>query len=85
MLLALLAPTACGGSSGADAPKDYPLVEQTAPAPVTTYEANAGTTCERTLATYHDGSMPTRRPVVIPAPPGLRAVAVTEHTTRVDE
>jgi hypothetical protein len=36
------------------------------------------------MATFHDGSQPTRRPVVIAPAPGLRAVAVTEHTTRLE-
>lgn len=41
-------------------------------------------TCERMLATYHDGSKPTRRPVVVPPAPGLRAQAVTPRRIRLE-
>jgi hypothetical protein len=56
----------------------------TLPALPTMYESEPSPSCERELATYHDGSQPTRRPVVIPPMPGLRAIAVSEHTTRVE-
>lgn len=56
----------------------------TLPALPTVYETDPSPTCERALATFHDGSQPARRPIVIPPAPGLRAVAVTEHTTRVE-
>jgi hypothetical protein len=36
------------------------------------------------MATFHDGSRPTRRPIVVPPAPGLRANAVTEHRTRLE-
>lgn len=54
------------------------------PALPTVYESDPSPTCERELATYHDGSKPTRRPVVIPPMPGLQAVAITRHTTRLE-
>ena len=56
----------------------------TLPALPTTYDSEPSRSCERVLATSHDGSQPTRRPIVIPPMPGLRAVAVSEHTTRVE-
>ena len=48
------------------------------------HEAAPGRACERATATYHDGSRPTKRTIAIPPPPGLRAVAITEHTTRLE-
>jgi hypothetical protein len=48
------------------------------------YEAEPSASCEREMATFHDGSRPTRRPIVIPPAPGLRAFAVTEHRTRLE-
>ena len=45
--------------------------------------ARAGS-CERALATFHDGSVPARREVIVPPPPQIRAVAVTKRTTRIE-
>jgi hypothetical protein len=42
----------------------------TLPALPTVYKADPSPTCERELATFHDGSQPTRRPIVIPPRPG---------------
>jgi hypothetical protein len=56
----------------------------TLPALPTTYEVDPSRTCERALATFHDGRKPARRPIVIPPAPGLRAVAVTKRRTRVE-
>ncbi|MDQ3857908.1 MAG: hypothetical protein M3327_05595 [Actinomycetota bacterium] len=36
------------------------------------------------VATFHDGSQPARRPVVIPPAPGLQAAAITKRTTRLE-
>jgi hypothetical protein len=49
-----------------------------------TYETEPSASCEREMATFHDGSRPTRRPIVVPPAPGLRAIAVTEHRTRLE-
>ncbi len=79
--------TACAGSATSSGPGDYPIVEPPstkAQAAVAAYETDPSPTCERALATYHDGSKPTRRAIVIPPAPGLRSVALTERTTRVD-
>jgi hypothetical protein len=54
------------------------------PALPTVYETEPSTTCERELATFHDGSRPTRRPVVIPPRVGLLALAITKRTTRLE-
>jgi hypothetical protein len=43
------------------------------------YEVDPTPTCERMMATFHDGSTPARRPVVVPPRPGLRAKAVSSH------
>jgi hypothetical protein len=83
-LVTLLGLTACGGSAGAGSPEDYPLVDATSPIDPSSYETVASPTCERAIATFHDGSQPTKRPIVIPPAPGLRATAVTEHTTRLE-
>ena len=40
--------------------------------------------CERRLATYHDGSKPTRRLTTFPPAPGLRARALTPRRIRVE-
>ena len=45
----------------------------------TVYATKSRSTCERALASTHDGSKPTRRPVVIPPAPGIRASAVAER------
>lgn len=55
----------------------------TKPALPTVYEAEPSPTCERVLATFH-GKQPARMPVVIPPTPGLRAVATTTRTTRLE-
>lgn len=92
-LLVLLGVTGCGGSTGpdrAEAPATQPPVTTPdgsvvrRPSLPTSYEADPSPSCERAIATFHDGSQPTKRPVVIPPAPGLRAVAVTEHTTRLE-
>jgi len=54
------------------------------PALPTTYEVEPSPTCEREIATFHDGSQPPQRPVVVPPAPGLRAIALTKHTTRLE-
>jgi hypothetical protein len=36
-------------------------------------------TCERVLAKFHDGSVPTKRPIIIPPRPGLSAKAVSKR------
>jgi hypothetical protein len=54
------------------------------PALPTVYETDPSPTCERQLATFHDGSRPTRRPVVIPPRVGLQALAITKRTTRLE-
>jgi hypothetical protein len=54
------------------------------PALPTSYAVSPSPTCEREIATFHDGSQPTRRPVVIPPAPGLRARALTKRTTRLE-
>jgi hypothetical protein len=41
-------------------------------------------TCERHMATYHDGSKPTQRPILAPPRPGLRAVALSSHVVRLE-
>jgi hypothetical protein len=41
------------------------------------YEAVPSRTCERMMATFHDGSTPTKRPIVVPPRPGLRATAIS--------
>jgi hypothetical protein len=98
--LAALTAAGCGGSEGASSSGEYPLVEEkpvarqapvtlpegsvvTLPALPTVYETDPSPTCERVLATFH-GANPTRKPIVIPPMPGLQAVAVTTHTTRIE-
>jgi hypothetical protein len=83
-LVTLVGLTACGGSANPGSPGDYPLVDATSPIDPSSYETVASPTCERAIATFHDGSQPTKRPIVIPPAPGLRATAVTEHTTRLE-
>jgi hypothetical protein len=84
-----------GSTAGGKRATDYPLVTQTTehqqavttangavvrrPVKPTVYEAASSASCERTLATFHDGSRPPRRPVVIPPAPGLRARALSER------
>jgi hypothetical protein len=85
------------GASGAEYPlveRETPSMQEpvrmsngavvTLPALPTVYESEPSASCERELATFHDGSRPTRRPIVIPPMPGVHAVAVSEHTTRVE-
>jgi hypothetical protein len=43
------------------------------------HEIEPSPTCERMIATFHDGSTPTKRPIVVPPRPGLRARAVSSH------
>jgi hypothetical protein len=50
----------------------------------TEQEQEPSPTCERMLATYHDGSKPTKRPVIVPPVPGLRAHAVTPRRIRLE-
>ncbi len=54
------------------------------PALPTVYTTDPSPTCERVVATFHDGSQPARRPVVIPPAPGLQAAAITKRTTRLE-
>jgi hypothetical protein len=54
------------------------------PAPPTVYETDPSPTCEREFATFHDGSRPARRPIVIPPRVGLQALAITKRTTRLE-
>ena len=87
----------CGGS-GTDGAEDYPVVQDppaeyqpsvttpngavvTKPALSKVYEVEPSPSCESSYATYPDGS---QRRIVIPPRPGFRAVAVTEHTTRLE-
>jgi hypothetical protein len=83
-LVTVLGLTACGRSTGPGGAQEYPLVDGTSPINPNTYETDPSPTCERAIATFHDGSKPTKRPIVIPPAPGLRATAVTEHTTRLE-
>jgi hypothetical protein len=51
------------------------------------FEASAGRVppgagCGSVTATFHDGSKPTRRPVVVPPAPGLEAQRVSPHVVR---
>jgi hypothetical protein len=39
--------------------------------------------CATTIATFHDGSTPTKRPIVIPPAPRLRAVALKPRVVRI--
>jgi hypothetical protein len=54
------------------------------PVPPTEHEVTPSPTCERMMATFHDGSTPTRRPIVVPPEPGLRAVALTKRKVRLE-
>jgi hypothetical protein len=83
-LIILLGFAGCGGSTSASGGEQYPLVDTLRPDAPSRYKADPSPTCERELATFHDGSQPTRRPIVIPPAPGLRATAVSEHTTRLE-
>jgi hypothetical protein len=83
-LVTLLGLTACGGSASPSSPDEYPLVDGSSSATPRGYETDPSPSCEREIATFHDGSQPTKRPIVIPPAPGLRATAVTEHTTRLE-
>jgi hypothetical protein len=38
-----------------------------------------GTGCGTVIATFHDGSLPTKRPILVPPSPGLEARAVSAH------
>jgi hypothetical protein len=82
--LMLVAVVGCGGSASPGSADHYPLVEASSRATPSGYEAEPSPSCERTMATFHDGSQPIRRPVVIAPAPGLRAVALTEHVTRLE-
>jgi hypothetical protein len=83
-LVILLGLPGCGGSASTGSDEQYPLVEAPRRETPTRYEADPSPTCERQIATFHDGSQPTQRPIVIPPAPGLLATAVTEHTTRLE-
>jgi hypothetical protein len=83
-LVTLLGLTACGPSTSPGSAQEYPLVDGSSPLTPSSYESDPSPTCEREIATFHDGSQPARRPIVIPPAPGLRATAVTEHTTRLE-
>jgi hypothetical protein len=98
MLAVVIAITSgCGGSSS-DSAGSYPVVEDlpvghqppvttpngavvTKPALPTVYEVEPSPSCEGSYVTSRDGG---QRRVAIPPRPGLRAVAVTEHTTRLE-
>jgi hypothetical protein len=97
ILLVLVGVAGCGGSTSSGSPDDYPMVESpppehqppvtmpngavvTLPALPTVYETDPSPTCERELVSYPDGI----RPVAVPPAPGLRAVAVTTRTTRIE-
>jgi hypothetical protein len=94
----LLAVAGCSGSSDSEEypvieptppARQHPVTTPsgavvTLPALPTVYETDPSPTCERQLATFHDGKDPARRPVVIPPAPGLRAVAITKYTTRLE-
>jgi len=98
-LVVLLGLAACSsGPESSESSEDYPFVEEERPEvretvttssgaivslPVlpTVHEVEPSRTCERTMASFHDGS---QRPVVIPPAPGLKAVAVTKRTTRLE-
>lgn len=54
------------------------------PALPAVYEVAPSPSCERVLATFHDGSNPARRPIVVPPAPGLRAQAISERTVRIE-
>jgi hypothetical protein len=82
-LLALVV-AACGGPASPANAEQYPLVDASSSATPTGYETEPSPSCERAVATFHDGSKPARRPIVIAPAPGLRATAVTEHTTRLE-
>jgi hypothetical protein len=43
------------------------------------HEISASPNCERMMATFHDGSTPTKRPIVVPPRPGLRAKAISSN------
>jgi hypothetical protein len=97
-LLLLVAVTGCGDdSTSTGSPEEYPMVESpppehqppvtmpngavvTLPALPTVYETDPSPTCERELVSYPEGI----RPVAVPPAPGLRAVAVTTRTTRIE-
>jgi hypothetical protein len=49
------------------------------PVKPTAYEIEPSPTCEAAMATFHDGSKPAKRAIVIPPAPGLRASAVSER------
>jgi hypothetical protein len=52
------------------------------PLPPTVKQVAPSASCERMMATFHDGSKPTRRPIIVPPAPGLRAAAVSTRTVR---
>jgi hypothetical protein len=54
------------------------------PVPPTVHAVSPSATCERMMATFHDGSSPAKRPIVVPPAPGLQAQAITTRTIRLD-
>jgi hypothetical protein len=52
------------------------------PANPKTFVVSASRSCERELATFHDGSAPAKRLIVIPPRPGLSAEAVSPRTVQ---
>lgn len=74
---------------------EYPLVTETPPEsqavtgpdgrvterPVKPAESEVAPspTCERVIATFHDGSQPAKRPIVVPPAPGLRAQRISDR------
>lgn len=77
----VLAVSGCGGGRES---VDYPLAVTRAPNAQLEESVAPSRTCERELATFHDGSEPARRTIVVPPAPGLRAVAVTRRVTRLE-
>jgi hypothetical protein len=54
------------------------------PVKPTAYEIEPSPTCEAAMATFHDGSKPAKRAIVIPPAPGLRARAVSERDVLIE-
>jgi hypothetical protein len=47
-------------------------------------EIDPSPSCERIIATFHDGRVPAKQPIVVPPAPGLRAVAVSDREVRLE-
>jgi hypothetical protein len=48
------------------------------------HEVAPSPTCERVMATFHDGRAPAKRPLVVPPAPGLRARAISDREVRLE-